>query len=244
MKLSSKDTIIILALMILLLALITGQSMYNYKLISEQNEQNEQIIQHLNDSIYQLNDSIITSQAYVGCLDSLLMENKVLFDKVKSLQNQNKINPDVITETKLEIRTDTITIDNISFDSLTYQFNYDNEWINLSGMNRVHRRGLNDSLDIQTRLDKIIIPVHLYSFLYFKDNKIMSAVESSNPYVRLDSIKSAVIDLDKNNTLNNYYKNKYAKSQSRFSLVIGPYVGYGINGFNLGIGVSYGYRIK
>lgn len=127
-----------------------------------------------------------------------------------------------VTQVKTVIKVDTIINTKIVNNAVlpTFKNTLKNRWIDMSTITNKEQQSLN----LKVFFDPIItIGVEPTGFLKLGKGKTFVQFESDNPYLEVKSLKSYNVAQPRN---------------KRFS--IGPYIGYGTKGLDIGIGIQYG----
>jgi hypothetical protein len=142
--------------------------------------------------------------------DSLEHELKKAGIKIKYLEGITN----VVTVTERTI--DTVRL--VTKDSISYSFSYHDKWLAFSGeVNRGHI-----SFDQILGRDSLMIVSYYKREKWYKPKQLYVEATSYNPYTRFEGIQQ--------------FKVKEERPK-RFS--VGPYLGYGFDGPQIGVGVQY-----
>lgn len=142
--------------------------------------------------------------------DSVEYMLKLAGIKIKQLQSITHV------KTVTERTIDTVKL--VEKDSLTYSFSFQDKWLAISGeVNRSHI-----SFDQILGRDSLSIISYYKREKWYKPKTLYVEATSHNPYTKFTGVQQFKIKEEK---------------PKRFG--IGPYVGYGFSGTQIGIGVQY-----
>lgn len=195
-------------------------------------------LQDLNKSI---NDTLIITKTNHGILKakiasietdkySTFLKYKTNNNDIKSLQKKVKEMKNYlkkrgsVTQLKTVIKTDTVVKTKIIYvknDTLpTFRNTFSDKWLSISTITNKD----DQKLDLKVKFEPTItIGTESTGFLGLGKEKPFVQFETDNPYIEVNSLR-------------NY--NVKPKRIKRFS--VGPYIGYGTKGLNIGIGLQYG----
>lgn len=232
-KLSWQYILIIILFVLLIIAILFGGIFFNkYRSASKE-------IVIWNDSLTtyknKYNEEYIAKNTYILKANQLEAYNKELYKEYKSLKD----NPVVITKTKIVTKIDTIYTDIDSIwhnnDMILWAWSAkDSCWYNINGTASITKSEKPsvtiNNLNIQSNITMDVID---------DGSQLKVVAKTDNPYIKLDSLSSVIIDPLESPTIKNLNKKK------RWG--IGPYVGVGLNvGYDLihnNVGVNIGGSI-
>ena len=235
-KLSFKDYII---LILLLLSMIFY---FNYKHYYKKS---------LNPVIVYNTDSLTI---YKNKLQEIYKEKEIYIQNLKDLKDQNNLlsvevnklkdNPLVVTNTKLQVKIDTVKaksdtiikyIDNDkdTLYNLSWHVQEPKNYFNINGLTNVK----SDFSMFTTQINQLTLNTNLTLDIIEKNKKISIIGKTDNPYINIINMDGVVLDPNNSKLLKKYMKkNKWN---------IGPTIGVGITSDMkvkpyMGLGVSYG----
>lgn len=232
-KLEFKDILIILSTLLFLYFMFSARyyrNMYKYETVIYE----DTITSYKN----KLKEEYASKAMYIQTIDQLKQNNEELYAEIKSLKD----NPVIVTKTDLQIKLDTVYMNNDGIDEYTkldstyydLKWSMNNQYYNIAGITTVNPLNMQN---FSTTLTNLQMPVKLSIDIVEEKNKFRIIGKSDNPYVQIQDFNSVFIDPSKSKVLRNQFKPK--------KWVIGPQFGYGftkdmqMSPF-LGIGITYG----
>ena len=216
-KLEAKDWIII-ALCIIILLLIAGVAIFSYKYHKAEGQ-----VVIWNDSTYyyknKYGEEYNAKNTYILKAEQLQQYNNELYEEYKSLKD----NPIVITKTKIVTKIDSVpTVPyDIQFGDSLIAWNWvaqDSDYYKVDGTSSVD---LTDEDSPKTTINCMEVDSKLTLNVIDNGEQLAVIAKTDNPYMKLDSMQSVVIDPTTSPTIKRYFKPK------RWGLSV--YLGVGIN---------------
>lgn len=186
-----------------------------------------------------LKEEYIAKNMYIQTIEQLKENNDELYNEIKSLKD----NPVIITKTKLQVKLDTVYMENKSVDEYSKNDTtfYDLNWstVHPQGFYKVSGTTTVNPYDIynfKSRINELTLPVNLSLDVIEKDNHFQIIGKSDNPYVVISDYNSVFIDPSKSKLIK--------KQLPKKKWIIGPQFGYGLTkdmhlSPYIGLGVTY-----
>lgn len=231
-KIDTKDWIIII-LGIIILLLGAGVAIFSYKYHKAEGQ-----IVIWNDSTYyyknKYGEEYNAKNAYILKSEQLQQYNDELYKEYKSLKD----NPVVITKTKIITKIDTLqTLPyDIQFNDSMIAWKWkanDKDYYKLNGNSKVDLTNENSP---QTTIDNLEIDAKLSLNVIDNGQQLAVIAKTDNPYMKLDSMQSVIIDPLESPTIKNCFKPK----RWGLSVYLGLGVNCGYDPINKNVGLNIG----
>ncbi len=216
-KISVKDWVII-ALIIIIILLTFGLALYCHKY----HDAERQVV-IWNDSTYiyknKYGEEYAAKNTYILEAEQLKKYNEELYAEYKLLKDH----PIVITKTKIVTKIDSIeTVPyDIQFEDSLVKWNWsaqDKDYYKINGHSSVD---LTDANSPSSMIDSMEMDAKLTLNVIDNGEQLAVVAKTDNPYMKLDSMQSVVIDPAESPTMKRYFKPK------RWGLSV--YLGLGVN---------------